>query len=116
MHFLALLGQTDVDFGETLELILNSVTGENVAWVALTLGVVQLLMFVLKRVQAEFVKKWGALILVVASAVASVLALVVGGLSWKEALLAFVASSASTFLHNLMHQIGVLTHKEPAEE
>jgi len=114
------LAQADISPDEiqrVIDLIMSAVTSaQSMKWVTLSIVVVQLVVFVVKRVKTKFVKKYGGLVVLVSSALMSVLSLVDGGNTWKQALLVFAASGASKFIHDLLHMTGVLKHKDESED
>lgn len=115
----SLLGQGDLS-ADAIQKLIDAVSfavdsAVAARWVALAIAVVQISVFVLKRIKTEFVKKYGRIFVLVASAAASVLSLVDGGSTWKSALLVFLASGASTFLHDLLHAVGALKHRNVEE-
>lgn len=103
------------DFGEAADTAMFSVqlykTGY---WIGLALAISQLLIFVMKRLEQTYakVKKYGTFIVLGLSAVAGLLSLVVGGMSWPEASLVFLGTVAPKILADLMTELGITPHKK----
>ena len=74
----------------------------------LVIGFMQAVFLVGKRARfsAPFMKKHGRWIMIVGSAILTVLSSVLMGTTWVESVGAFVASSATTFVHDLFQALG----------
>lgn len=99
--------------GAVLGMVNSARTG---AWLLLVIGLLQLIIFSLKRVPATqwVVKEYGGLIVVTLSGVASLLLLITGGATLPEALLVFGAAAGTKYVHDILHEIKLLRHT-PAE-
>lgn len=101
--------------GETVDLVEESLSlADKGAWLAFAVVLIQILMFIIKRLKSTkwVVKRHGTAIVLSLSAVASVLTLVVQGSGVLNAVVVFVVSSGSKFVHDLLHVLNVIEHRE----
>lgn len=86
------------------------------AWAAFALALSQLLIFALKQLEQTntHMKKWGTLTVLVLSSAAAILSSIVGGLSWPNALVIFLSTSAPKVLHDFMTEAGWVKDDAPA--
>ena len=84
------------------------------AWLAGSVGVLQVIIYIMKKgaESSIWVKKYGKVIVLVLSAAMSVMTSIVGGVNIVEALVVFALTAGTSFIHDLMTEVGILTHKE----
>lgn len=100
------------------DLLVNIDMKRSGRWAAMALAASQLLIVLIKLIPATKgrMKDYGTVIVLVLSAGAGVLAMVVGGASVADSLLVFFVTGAPKLLNDLLHEIGVLTHSQLATE
>ena len=77
-------------------------------WVLFTVILLQVLIFVLKKVKFPFMKTHGAAVVVILSGVAAALTKVLGGVDWITAATVFVVNSLTPVVYDYLKQSGVL--------
>ena len=82
-------------------------------WLALALVLIQLLVFVIKKMAPKaFMKTWGSVTVAGLSAAAAVVASVIGGASWLEALVVFASGPAMSLLIDFGNAAGILKRSD----
>jgi len=106
-ELLLLLGQTELPAVAVGALVNAAKTGGALAISVLVLQIFVVLGKKLSTIN-PMIKQYGKIVILIASAVLTVLAAMLGGLVWVEALFVFMGTAGTSFIHDLIDEIVVL--------